>query len=146
MERIVCGYDGSEGAERALTWAVAEATRRDATLVLVQAWEMPAVVGFPFAAGPMFETAAVEEAAQNLMAEAVKHVHEVDPNLTVEPTVVHGAAASELLHAAEKADLVVVGSRGRGGFAGLLLGSVSQHVVHHSPTPVVVVPALSDSH
>ena len=141
MERILCGVDGSEGAQHALRWAVAEAARRDATLVLVHAWELPPVVAYPFAAGPMFETAAIEDAAQRVMRAAVSDVRAIDADVMVESAVVHGAPATVLLQAAEKADLVVVGSRGRGGFTGLLLGSVSQQVVHHSPCPVVVVPS-----
>ncbi len=143
MERILCGVDGSEGAQRALRWAVAEAARRDATLVLVHAWELPPVVAYPFAAGPMFETAALEDAAHKVMRDAVSQARAIDADVALESAVVHGPPATVLLQAAEKADLVVVGSRGRGGFAGLLLGSVSQQVVHHSPCPVVVVPAAA---
>ncbi len=144
MERIVCGIDGSEGAQRALGWAIEEAKRRGAVLLLVHAWEMPYTVAYPFAAGPILESTAVEDAAQQVIDEAVEVARRQAPEVTVEHALVHGAPAMVLLEVAEKASLLVVGSRGRGGFAGLLLGSVSQHVVPHSPCPVVVVPTPPD--
>jgi nucleotide-binding universal stress UspA family protein len=140
MELIVCGIDGSETSLRALDWAADEARLRGATLRIVNAWFEPIVVGYPFAGGMAIETEAIEEAARQILRDAMARLHAGDGELTIEEGLVHGTPAAALLQQADKADLVVVGSRGRGGFAGLLLGSVSQQVVHHAPCPVVVVP------
>jgi nucleotide-binding universal stress UspA family protein len=139
MERIVCGVDGSEPSLHALDWAADEARRRGATLRVVHAWFEP-VTAYPFAAGMVIETQAIEDAARHILRDAVARIHAVDGELTIEESLVHGSAATALLEETEKADLVVVGSRGHGGFTGLLLGSVSQQVVHHARCPVVVVP------
>jgi nucleotide-binding universal stress UspA family protein len=143
MERIVCGIDGSDGSLRALDWAADEARRRGATLRIVHAWFEPIVAGYPFAAGVVYETAAVEDAARQVLRDAVTQVHAGDGELAIEEELVHSPAATALLQEAEKADLAVVGTRGRGGFAGLLLGSVSQQLVHHAPCPIVVVPPVA---
>jgi nucleotide-binding universal stress UspA family protein len=146
MERIVCGIDGSEAAHLALDWAAEEARRRDAVLRVVHAWFEPIVGGDPFVGAMVVSSAAFEDDARRVLSEAVARVHDIDPELTVEGALVHAPSATALIEEAEKADLLVVGSRGRGGFAGLLLGSVSQQVVHHAPCPVVVVPVPPLSH
>jgi nucleotide-binding universal stress UspA family protein len=74
----------------------------------------------------------------------VSEVAGPDPEVEVETVAVHGSAAHSLVEAAANADLLVVGSRGHGGFAGLLLGSVSQQCAHHAPCPVVIVRAQRD--
>jgi nucleotide-binding universal stress UspA family protein len=81
----------------------------------------------------------LERAAEALVADALQRVGPLT-DVAVEPLVVRGPPASVLLRAAEKADLLVVGSRGRGGFQRLLLGSVSHQVASHSPVPVMIVP------
>ena len=139
MERIVVGVDGSECSQHALRWAVEEATLRRATLVAVHVWHEPyaAMVG-PFAAVPPMPEL-YEEAAQRVLDEAVAAV---DTAALTEPVVSHlvpGQPAAGLLEAAEGATLLVVGSRGRGGFSTLLLGSVSHQVINHARCPVVVV-------
>ena len=142
MQRIVVGVDGSQGARRALDWAVGEAKLRDAHLVVVHAWLEPAAVavGSVVTAGGV-EPELFEETAERTLADVVGAVDTTALPQGVESRVVAGAPAGALLDAAKDADLLVVGSRGRGGFTGLLLGSVSQQVAHHAPCPVLIVPA-----
>jgi nucleotide-binding universal stress UspA family protein len=137
MERIVVGIDGSAGAASALAWAVEEARLRGARVEAVVAWQPPFVEGYPYTA-TRFDANELEGAAKSLAEDAIAGV--VSGNVRVDVVVRCGAAASALLDAARDAALLVVGTRGRGGFSGLLLGSVSQQVCHHAPCPVVVVP------
>ena len=138
MQRIVVGIDGSEPSRQALRWAADEARRREAILDVVHAWHMPYAGGYPYLAG-YGDMALFEQDARYLLEHAL-----ADAGLTgapwVEPLVVHDGAVRALLDSAKGADLLVVGSRGRGGFAGLLLGSVSHQVSLHAPCPVVIIP------
>lgn len=130
--RIVVGVDGSPGGRRALEWALDEARRRDAVLEVVHAWTYP----------PTEFTVAPEEfavAAAEVITEAVEEAADIDPSVAVKSEVRQQPAAPALVELSKGADLLVVGSRGRGGFAGLLLGSVSQQCVNHAHCPVVVV-------
>jgi nucleotide-binding universal stress UspA family protein len=140
-ERIVVGVDGSDAAECAVRWAAKEAAGRDTTVELVSAWHLPTSPG----------TFAVAMAADELIKELVRaaevHLREaaatarsVDPGLRVETRTIEGQAATVLTEAARGADMLVVGSRGLGGFWGLLQGSVSQQCAHHAPCPLVIVP------
>ena len=135
MSRIVVGVDGSETADAALAWAAGEARLRRAHLDIVHAYTYPVMGDFPVAE---LDSALVDE-AQAVLDGAVARADlddvEFDPRLEREPV------AMGLVEAAEGADLLVVGSRGRGGFAGLLLGSVSQQCAHHAQCPVVIIPA-----
>jgi nucleotide-binding universal stress UspA family protein len=139
--RIVVGVDGSPESKAALQWAAAEGCLRQAVVEAVHAWEFPAlaVTSYGGAALPVIAPEDIENAAQQLLRDTVASVGE--PGCDVKTALVRGHAANALLAAAEGADLLVVGSRGRGGFTGLLLGSVSNHVVHHATCPVVVVRA-----
>lgn len=141
MQRIVVGIDGSQGARRALEWAVAEAKLRDAHLVVIHAWLEPAAVavGSVITAGGV-EPEVFEETAERTVADVLKEVDTTGLPQGIESHVVAGAPARSLLDAAKDADIVVVGSRGLGGFTGLLLGSVSQQVAHHATCPVVIIP------
>ncbi|HEX2850416.1 MAG TPA: universal stress protein [Acidimicrobiales bacterium] len=135
---IVVGVDGSPGARRALEWAVAEAAVRKARLVVVHTWV------YPYVGSPAFvqvDPALLRDAARDLLAHVVAEAREQNADVEVEGSLVEGSAAHALIDAGKDADLIVVGSRGHGGFTGLLLGSVSQQCVHHAPCPVVVVPA-----
>ncbi|KRE72786.1 universal stress protein [Arthrobacter sp. Soil762] len=135
--RIVVGVDGSAPSRVALEWAVDEARRRNGEVQAVTAWQFPTVtVGME---GLVQDPEVFSQAARRLQEETLKRVDST--GVLVNGEVVQGGAASVLLQAAEKADLVVVGSRGLGGFTGLLLGSVSAQLVHHSPSPVLVVRA-----
>ena len=138
MQRVVVGTDGSPGSQRALEWAVEEARRRQARLAVVHIWDAP----FEPTWGTMgVDIAAYEEHASETLDDAVADCRAAEPGVEIEPRLVRGPAATTLVELAKDADLLVVGSRGRGGFAGLLLGSVSQQVAQHATCPVVIVPA-----
>lgn len=139
MSGIVVGVDGSDGSRDALRWALGEARLRGTTLRLVHAWGMPyapAATGYvPLPVAPLHDAAG--KGAQRLLDGELSQIETGD--VRVEPLLVEGAPASALLEAAKDADMVVVGSRGGGGFVDLLLGSVGQQVIHHATCPVVVV-------
>ena len=141
MPHIVVGVDGSESSQRALAWAVEEGRHRGATVEAVHVWQLPVLMGTPFGTVPV-DVDADGAAAQVKLDEIVDAVDASGLPAPVERTFTTGSPASRLLEvAAERdADLVVVGSRGHGGFTGLLLGSVSQQVTHHARCPVVIIP------
>lgn len=137
-ERILVGIDGSEGAQLALRWALDEARARQAAVEVVYAWRSP-VAGLGTAVITL-DAATVENDAQFELDRALDAADTTGLIAPVERVVMAGPAAQVILHAAKGADLVVLGSRGLGGFKGLLLGSVSHQVARHAPCPVVVVP------
>jgi nucleotide-binding universal stress UspA family protein len=150
MGRIVVGVDGSEGSQDALRFALREARLRGATLHAVLAWELPLFEGAPGPflvevpgelAPPLEETrtALEAEAERALDAALAEALQGEEPGVEIRRDVVEAAPAQALLEAARGADLLVVGSRGRGGFRGLLLGSVGQRCARESPCPLVVV-------
>jgi nucleotide-binding universal stress UspA family protein len=144
-ERIVVGVDGSETAELAARWAAREARLRGATLELVTAWEVaPVAYGYGYVAIPEEFLKGLVKAAEDTMAAALEVVRAEAPDVEVQTTVVEGPAAQVLLEAAEGAELLVMGSRGLGGFRELLLGSVSQQCAHHARCPVVIVRHLHE--
>ncbi|MEV4860225.1 universal stress protein [Streptomyces ossamyceticus] len=139
---IVLGVDGSVAGQKAVDFAFAEAALRNAPLVALHTWTtwnapMPAPQdpSAPYANPP--EALAEEEEQQ--LAEALAGRQERYPGVVVEHRVVHGGTREALIEASRSAQLLVVGARGRGGFAGLLLGSVSQALLHHAQCPVAVV-------
>jgi nucleotide-binding universal stress UspA family protein len=137
--RVVVGVDGSEASSAALRWAAEEARLRHAVLHVVHAWHIPAVGYAGWAGVPVNDGVDwAQESAAGLAAQVEATLGDA-PQLEVVREVVEGPAVAALLEAAQGAELVVVGSRGRGGFAGLRLGSVSAHVVHHARCPVTVV-------
>jgi nucleotide-binding universal stress UspA family protein len=142
MAGITVGIDGSYGAHRALEWAMKEAAARHARLTVLTVHQVAANAwtGTPiilWADAPELQNAS--DAAQEAVAKAATELGESRPaSVTVQ--AVNGFAAQELIDASRDADLMVVGSRGSGGFARLLMGSVSNQVVHHAHCPVVVVP------
>jgi nucleotide-binding universal stress UspA family protein len=149
MGVIIVGVDRSAGAEEALRFAFEEAQLRGATLRAVHAWQF-GYIGAP----------SLEGAVQVLGAELDEHrsaagavldamVREAIPDagdMRIERRVVEGAAAAVLVEESRGADLLVVGSRGHGGFAQLLLGSVSQQCAHHAECPVVIVRPRAGRH
>jgi nucleotide-binding universal stress UspA family protein len=144
VRKIVVGVDGSKGALRALAFAAEEARLRGAALEVIHAWHEPDTF-YPYStvtADRLRESAQVgaHEAAQHTLDRALHEVGGLE-GITVHTRVVGDPPARALVDASRDADLLVVGSRGRGGFAGLLLGSVSQQCVQHAACPVVVTPA-----
>jgi nucleotide-binding universal stress UspA family protein len=142
IRSIVVGVDDSVGARSALHWAAAEAQALGAHLRAVISWEDPAFLVQPVGAvaAPPLDLAPV---ATRVLGGVVAEVR-ASGGPEIDETVVRGPAGPALLAAAADADLVVVGSRGSGGFVGLLLGSVSQQVAAHSPCPVAVIPEPPD--
>jgi nucleotide-binding universal stress UspA family protein len=140
MGRIVVGVDESDNARAALAWAMAEARLRDDQLEAVTAWHEPYLGGTAMVPLPI-DPDSLEESHRNRLEIIIAEVRGDDPGPAVEATLVRGTATAALLEVSKGADLLVVGSRGQGGFLGLLLGSVTQQVVSHAPCPVVVVPA-----
>ncbi len=132
--RIVVGVDGSAPSKAALAWALGQAGLTSSVVDAVIAWEYPALSGqrFPVSVD-------LEEIARRRIAEAIAEVAGSPPPAGLSHHVVEGNAAQALLDASAGADLLVVGNRGHGGFVGALLGSISQHCVHHASCPVVVV-------
>ena len=138
---IVVGVDGSPYALAALRWAIDEARLRDAELHVIHAYETPFfMVGMGEPTPVTMSVDAVEEAARAVLDEVVDAASSDLGDRTVHRRLATGAPAAVLREEAEHADLLVVGTRGRGGFTGLLLGSVSSQCTHHAPCPVVVVP------
>lgn len=137
---ILVGIDGSETAQRALISAAHEAALRGEQLRVVYAWQVPPPFyagGYVPDLGPEHEQA--QRNAQRLVDEAVAAVAAAQPEVSCIGEAVEGQAAATLLERGRFASLLVVGNRGRGGFKSLLLGSVSQQVVHHAHCPVLVV-------
>lgn len=142
--RIVVGVDGSESSKAALTWAVGQAELTGDSVDAVIAWHYPVMVGgLPFAPIGVLEGTDFGAYAATVLADAITETVPADGPVKVSSSVREGNAAQVLLEAADGADLLVVGSRGHGGFAEALLGSVSQACVHHAPCPVVVIRARS---
>jgi nucleotide-binding universal stress UspA family protein len=138
--RIVVGVDGSPSSKAALAWAVSEAALTGATVEAVIAWHFPVMVGgVPFAPIEAVQTTDYGEFAATVLNGAVGETVDPDGPVKVSLAVREGNAARVLLDASAGADLLVVGSRGHGGFTEALLGSVSQACVHHARCPVVIV-------
>jgi nucleotide-binding universal stress UspA family protein len=139
---IVVGIDGSGGAQRALAWALDEAGTHGDRVVLVQAWEFPTVTLTSFAGDtlPVFGRADIERVAAEELAKAAAAIKEEHPTIEIETRVVEGHPGSVLVEQSKDARLLVVGSRGRGGFKGMLMGSVSSSCAPRAHCPVVIVP------
>lgn len=133
--QIVVGLDGSPQSLVALEWALTEARLRSGRVRVVTAWQYPAT-GFGLNV-PIWDVEAISQDAQNIQDEALKDA--VADGVDISREILQGPPAPVLLEAAKDADLLIVGSRGRGGFTGLLLGSVSGQVVQHATCPVLVV-------
>ena len=139
LKTIMVGVDGSPPSRKALTWAAAEAADHGANLVVLTVWH-PTLLppmgsgGVPPSPVPDPRQRATEDLLTVIKAELGE-----DPPMLVQPRVEQGHAAEVLIEHSADADLLVVGTRGRGGFKGLLLGSVSQHVAAYAKCPVTVV-------
>ena len=129
--------DGSGVSRDALRWALDEARLRKSTLRAVHAWQ-PYTVLPGYGQPEDFEPGELSRAAAEHLHEVVAEVAAESDGVTVDEVVIEGPPASVLVDAAEGADMLVVGSRGLGGFAGLLVGSVSQQCAQHAPCPVLI--------
>jgi nucleotide-binding universal stress UspA family protein len=137
---VLVGVDGSAEGAAALAFAIEEAAERGVCLVVVHVW--PALpMSAPGEIAPWhYDRAAAARTAERLMLDQLAGWHEKYPDVNVAPRIVHGFDPGRVLvTASQRASLIVVGSRGRGGFAGMLLGSVSRALVHHAACPVAVV-------
>jgi len=142
VDNVVVGVDGSEASGVALEFAVEEAIRRQGALRVVAAWEFPAVPQPEMAIVPEV-VEAYREQAEITVAEAVARAKELAPDVACEGVVGGGYAGEVLVQEGHGAAVLVVGRRGRGGLAGLLMGSVSRHVADHASCPVTIVPPLT---
>lgn len=133
---IVVGVDGSEGSQEALRWALEHARRTGQTVHAVIAWDILGTYGDAY----LIDHVDLTAESENTLKAAIEQVLAGAKTPRVEQHVDRGHPVQVLMDAAAGADLVVVGSRGHGGFAGMLLGSVSRHLAAHAPCPVVVVP------
>lgn len=132
--RIVVGVDGSPSSVKALTWAVRQAGRTGSVVDVICAWQYPVSYGWAYAEPDPLLSDLASQAVEKAVAEA----RLADATVEIQARVVEQNAAQALIAGSEGADLLVVGSRGHGGFGGMLLGSVSQHCVHHAACPVLV--------
>lgn len=137
---IVVGVDGSPGAEHALRWALQLAERAGGSVKAVMSWEYPALAMLPAPLGmPLPPPERMDEATTAALADALEPVRSAT-SVPIEQAVGRGGGAQVLLAEAKGADLLVVGTRGRGRLASVLLGSVSRRVAAEAACPVIVVP------
>jgi nucleotide-binding universal stress UspA family protein len=136
---VVVGVDGSPNSRKALTWAAAEAAEHGAELIVLNVWEHTLL---PPAGSLSVSEHYVPDSSQRTAEDLVKEIKEElgeNPAVVVQPIVKQGSPAKVLIDESKDADLLVVGTRGHGGFRGLVLGSVSQHVAGYAKCPVAVV-------
>jgi nucleotide-binding universal stress UspA family protein len=143
IRHIVVGTDGSAAASPAVQWALEEAVRTGSRLTVLRVWEPVIPVG-----GPLLGTAVLDRPPQSdvIIAELDAEVDELHrrsgaADIRIDPVVLGGRPKDLLEEESRVADLLVVGSRGRGAVRGMLLGSVSQYLIAHATCPVVVVPS-----
>ena len=141
IKLIVVGVDGSDSSREALRWAYDEAAHHSASITAVSCWHPPAMPMTP-PYGSLPPEGYAEQPRQEALDLLERFVSDLDvrePAVDVRTAVEEGNPAEVLIERSKEADLVVLGSRGHGGFKGMLLGSVSQHLVAHAECPVVVV-------
>lgn len=143
ITRIVVGTDGSAAAQNAIEWAARESTTHGATLDIIHTWSIPLLVDPIGMSMFSFPVEDFSRAAEHVLKDAMAFAKTMTKT-EVTGRVAQGPAANVLIEESRSADLVVVGSRGHGGFIGLMLGSVAQQVATHSRCPVVVVPNIDD--
>lgn len=137
--RIVVGVDGSAGSRKALAWAAAEAAVHGADLHVLNVWQHTLLPpSGSVSVSEHYVTEDSQQTSEDLIA-LIKEELGDQPPVLVQPEVKQGSPAKALIEASADADLLVVGTRGHGGFAGLVLGSVSQHVAAYAKCPVAVI-------
>ena len=134
--RIVVGIDGSAGSSSALEWATHQAELTGCTLTAVTTWVWPATFGVAFSYVPSDYNPSDD--AQKVLDAALAPIRSAHPDLAIETVIAEGHPAPILVETSKGAQLLVVGSRGHGEFAGMLLGSVSEHCVTNAHCPVLV--------
>jgi nucleotide-binding universal stress UspA family protein len=142
MPGIIVGVDGSSPSQRALEWAAREAALRQAPLTVLTVHQ--AIAGYAGGAvdypGDKAATERARESAQTETDKVLESIGDQRPP-TVTVRALNGLPATELIRASDDAEMIVLGSRGIGGFARLLMGSVSDQVASHAKCPVVIIPA-----
>lgn len=138
--RVVVGVDGSEGSERALRWGLEHADALGVRLVAVHTWQLTSLPAPSSAGGGVPPLEDWQATAERLLGSSLEQALGAGRAREVEQVVLHQPAARGLLSAVTPDDLLVLGDRGHGGFARLLLGSTSRQCAEHAPCPVVVVP------
>jgi len=134
--RIVVGIDGSPTSTAVAEWAAHQAELTGATLEALMTWEWPTSYGWSLPIPSGFDPG---QDSETLLDEVLEPVRAAHPSVSIQATVIEGHPAPLLVKASQGADLLVVGSRGHGGFAGMLLGSVSEHCVTNARCPVLVL-------
>lgn len=137
---VLLATDGSPANDPAVGFAFEEAALRDAPLTALRVWSHPASRAPGDMQPLVYEEASVDEEEAAVLTAALARWTERSPLVDVRRVVVHGRVRKTIIEATQDAQLVVVGARGHGGFAGLLLGSVSQAVLRHASCPVAIVP------
>jgi len=135
QRRIVVGVDGSPSSNAALAWAARQAELTGSALVALITWDWPMSYGYPMPVAANFDPSGE---AGKVLDEALAPIRSSHPELEVETLVVEGYPAAALVEASRGAELLVVGNRGHGEVAGLLIGSVSEFCVTHAHCPVLV--------
>jgi nucleotide-binding universal stress UspA family protein len=141
INSIIVGVDGSDQSRAALKWAYDEAAHHGASLTVLTAWNAPVLPHQP-PYGSLPPEGYDTQPANDAMAMIEKSISELDvrePAVEIQTSIEQGSPAKVLIERSKGTDLIVVGSRGRDGFVGMLLGSVSQHVIAHAHCPVTVV-------
>jgi nucleotide-binding universal stress UspA family protein len=140
--RIVVGVDGSPQATKAIDWALEESRVHGDEVILVHAWQYPALAltGYAGETLPVFGDEDLKRLAEEFLAASTEEVRKRAPDVHVDSRLVKGHPAAALVETSGDARLLVVGTRGLGGLKGMLLGSVSTACAHHARCPVVIVP------
>jgi nucleotide-binding universal stress UspA family protein len=140
--KIVVGVDGSPASAQALRWAVGQGRLTGGEVHAVISWLPPTVYDW----GPAISDIDWAKDSRRALDDTIADTLDPDDAAKVQRHVIQGHPAQALTDAADDADLLVVGSRGHGGFTGMLLGSVSHHVIAHAPCPVVVIHGEAHGH
>jgi nucleotide-binding universal stress UspA family protein len=144
-EPVVVGVDGTPTGEAAIAFAFVQASGRGADLVAIHAWsDLVLEAAYTAGGAATLDFGHLQRQSEELLAERLAGWEEKYPDVRVVREVVHDRPARALLRHAGHAQLLVVGTRGRGGFHGLLLGSTSQHLLHHATCPVAIVRAVTE--
>ncbi len=133
---IVVGVDGSESSIAALKWAIRQAELTGSTVKALATWSWPTAAAL---GGGLPEDFNPEQDTRGALDEAVASAAGAQPQVRIETEVVEGSAGQILVAASSQASLLVIGTRGHGQLAGILIGSVSEYCIAHAECPVVVL-------